>query len=82
MHDVGMSRGTCAHCCIPISELVFPVLFLQSLYVPFVMQTFFIQKAAIATLPLTMYPQQSEEPHTFTYKSTLELIHAPITSLE
>ena len=42
MHDVGMSRGIRAHCCIPISELVFPVLFLQSLYVPFVMQTFFI----------------------------------------
>ena len=40
------------------------------------------QKAAIATLPLTIHPQQSEELHTFTYKSTLELIHAPITSLE
>ena len=36
------------------------------------------QKAAIATLPLTTHPQWAE-PHTFT---SLEQIHAPITSLE
>ena len=36
------------------------------------------QKAAIATLPLTTHPQWAE-PHTFT---SLEPIHAPITSLE
>ena len=36
------------------------------------------QKAAIVTLPLTTYPQWVE-PHTFT---SLEQIHAPITSLE
>ena len=35
-------------------------------------------KAAIATLPLTTHPQWVE-PHTFT---SLEQIHAPITSLE
>ena len=36
------------------------------------------QKAAIATLPLTTHPKWAE-PHTFT---SLEQIHAPITSLE
>ena len=42
---------------------------------------YYIQKAAIATLPLTMHPQWAE-PHTFTCKSSLEQIYASITSLE
>ena len=39
------------------------------------------QPAAIVTLPLITHPHWAK-PHTHTCKSTLEQIHAPITSLD
>ena len=54
------------------------VRYVQSTIVTCITQTATI----IATLPQTMHPQHWAEPHTFTYNTTLEQIHAPIPSVE
>ena len=50
-------------------------------HVQFVCQVFQSNTLAIAPLLLITYPQWAE-PHTHTCESTLQQIHAPITSLE
>ena len=67
MRDVGMFHGTCAHCYVYQYLSLFPVYFSTIPICAFKFHNYNTQKAAIATLPLTMHRQKWLQSHIFTY---------------